>query len=679
LDAGFVTSAVRDTPTPQPSAGSSAAGGQPDRRERALAAERDALAAERDALAAERDALAEEARRLRTVVDMLPVGLWFTDASGRIVFANPAAQRIWAGARYVPPEQFHEYKGWWEATGERIAAGEWALLRAVLRGETTLEERVVIECFDGTRKTILNSAFPVLGADGRITGGVVVNEDVTARRRAEREREEALEHLAFHVDHSPIGVVDWSADFRVTAWNPAAERIFGWTAAEVLGKRSTELRWVHEDDAEKVAAVTRELTSGARTRTVSVNRNVRKDGTLVWCEWYSSARLDAAGRLVSARSQVVDVTARVRAEQALREESRRKDTFIATLGHELRNPLTPIRAGFELLRREGVEAAQREAAAAVVDRQLRHLSRLVDDLLDVSRVSRGKVELRPRPLDLGRLVRDALADHRALFSRGGIVVEEQLPDAAVPAFGDPVRLAQALGNVLQNAAKFTPPGGRVRVSVEARERRAEVRVTDTGDGITAGTLARIFQPFEQGERPGRAGGLGLGLALALGLVLALGGELTARSDGSGLGAEFVLALPITDAAEAVLAPTPAPVRPGRKRVLLVEDNEDAGEMLRELLLLDGHEVALARDGTEGLAQARTFHPDVVVSDLGLPGELDGYGLARALRAEVGDGLRIVALSGFAAPDDVARSHAAGFDAHFAKPLELERLKPLLEG
>jgi CheY-like chemotaxis protein len=207
-------------------------------------------------------------------------------------------------------------------------------------------------------------------------------------------------------------------------------------------------------------------------------------------------------------------------------------------------------------------------------------------------------------------------------------------------------------------------------------------VRDDGDGIAPETLARLFQPFEQGERPGRAGGLGLGLVLARGLVELHGGELTAASEGRGKGAEFRLVLPIPAGRREVPAPTPAPARadrPGPRRVLLVEDNEDAGEMLRELLALDGHDVALARDGEAALALARARRPDVVVSDLGLPGRLDGYALARALRVEAGPGLRIVALSGFAAPDDVAASRSAGFDAHFAKPLEVERIRALLEG
>jgi signal transduction histidine kinase/CheY-like chemotaxis protein len=371
-------------------------------------------------------------------------------------------------------------------------------------------------------------------------------------------------------------------------------------------------------------------------------------------------------------------------EEAHREESRREDTFIATLGHELRNPLTPIRAGFELLRREGTTPAQRRATAEIVDRQLRHLAGLVDELLDVARVTRGRIELHRRPLDLAQVVREAIADHRPLFQRGGIALEERLPAGAVPFTGDPLRLAQALGNVLQNASKFTPPGGHVSVVLEVTDRRAEIRVRDDGDGIAPETLERLFEPFEQGEPPGRADGLGLGLSLARGLAELHGGALTARSEGPGMGAEFRLVLPLGSRVPEVPATAKAPAphrstRPEVRRVLLVEDNEDAGDLLRELLALHGHDVSLARDAEAALALARALRPEVVVSDLGLPGVMDGYALARTLRAEFGPALRIVALSGFAAPDDVIASQSAGFDAHFSKPLELERLRAVLEG
>ena len=372
-----------------------------------------------------------------------------------------------------------------------------------------------------------------------------------------------------------------------------------------------------------------------------------------------------------------DVTARRLAEDALREEGRRKDEFLAALSHELRNPLAPIRNGLHLMGRLPAGSEQASRILTVVTRQVNHLVRLVDDLLDVTRIARGKVRLVPETIELGDLVARSLEEHQPTFERAG--VDLQASGCAPPCWvdGDPARLAQVLANLLGNAVKFTPRGGRVEVLLQQDDGWAVLRVRDRGLGIASEVLGRLFQPFVQGaqtiDRTG--GGLGLGLATVRGLVELHGGTVAAASDGPNRGAEFTVRLPL------VAAPAPAarvhePVRPEARRVLVIEDNLDGAETLRDLLELDGHQVRVAGNGPAGLSLAREFGPEIVVCDLGLP-EMDGYQVARELRADAA--LRsafLIALSGYAQDGDVERARMSGFDRHLAKPATPEKLEAL---
>jgi two-component system CheB/CheR fusion protein len=312
----------------------------------------------------------------------------------------------------------------------------------------------------------------------------------------------------------------------------------------------------------------------------------------------------------------------------------------------------------------------------VIGRQAEHLTRLVDDLLDVTRIARGKIQLRTATLDLVELARRTIEDHAAMLARDGVELEVELPAAPVWVEGDPTRIAQVLGNLVGNAAKFSDPGGRVNVRLEAGD-AAVVRVRDQGIGIAPDMLARLFVPFAQADetlaRTRSRGGLGLGLALVRMLVELHGGTVEAHSAGLGAGAEFVVRLPLATRTARHGQGGGAGATAGR-RVLVVEDNPDAGETLRELLGLEGHEVQLARTGEEGLALARTFRPDVVLCDLGLPG-MDGFAFARAARAEPSlSTVALVALSGYAHEDDRRRAEAAGFVRHIRKPATLDDLR-----
>jgi signal transduction histidine kinase/ActR/RegA family two-component response regulator len=395
---------------------------------------------------------------------------------------------------------------------------------------------------------------------------------------------------------------------------------------------------------------------------------------------------------------VVDLSAEKAAQRALQESEeryrtlaarlaeadRRKDEFLGMLSHELRNPLAPIRNSIFTLRRSGGrDPALRERALSIVDRQVEHLTRLVDDLLDVTRITRGKIELRRERVDLGELLARTVEDHRVLAESRGVELRIDGAPARAVVDGDPTRLMQILGNLLQNAVKFSPPGGHVWTSLAVDEGagRVALRVGDDGPGIEPALLDHLFEPFVQGDRTlARAGGgLGLGLALVKGFTELHGGRVEAASAGPDRGAQFTVSLPLA-------TPEPAPVRPREvaavgtahraSRVLVVEDNPDVATSLRDLCAGFGHEVEVAGSGDAALAEARRNPPDVVLCDVGLPG-MSGYEVARAFRHDpVLRHARLVAVTGYAQPEDRREAAEAGFDRHVAKPPdpgELERL------
>ncbi len=390
---------------------------------------------------------------------------------------------------------------------------------------------------------------------------------------------------------------------------------------------------------------------------------------------------DAAGHPVRMIGTMIDLTERKAAEAALEEAGRQKDAFLAVLSHELRNPLAPIRSGVQILQRAEPGSPTAARALEIVDRQVDQLAHLVDDLLDVTRISRGKVRLRPERLDLARLSRRVAEDHRDLFAEQGIAFEVRVPDDPLEVTGDVRRLAQVVGNLLQNAAKFTPRGERTTLDLAAEGTdTAVLRVRDTGIGIAPEVLAHLFQPFVQAEATlhRSRSGLGLGLALVKHFVEMHGGVVTVESPGPGGGTTFTVRLPL-EGSPGRPEPTAEEATPPLRgvRVLVVDDQADVVESLRDLLRLEGHEVATARSGEEALEVARRFRPEVLFCDLGLPG-LDGFGVARAARTDPAlEGTFLVALSGYAHPRDIEAARAAGFDRHLAKPADPAAIEGLL--
>jgi len=519
--------------------------------------------------------------------------------------------------------------------------------------------------------------------DGAARQVLGVATDVTERKRAETllTVSEVRYRRLFETAKDGILILDAGAA-TVTDANPAVTELLGFSRAELLGKSLWQVGLVKDAAAGEAAA--RELRQSLYLRHDDVPVATKAGGRI---SVETVFNVYAEGGAAVIQCNVRDVTERKRLGDSLRrqaadlsEADRRKDEFLATLAHELRNPLAPIRNGLVLLRLTEV-SPKAARALDMMDRQLRHLIRLVDDLLDVSRISRGKMNLSLGRVELGELAAAAAEDARAVVEQAGHELAVALPAEPVFVDGDPTRLAQVVTNLLSNSAKYTHRGGRVKLAVGRENGSAVVRVADDGIGIPAAMLGRVFDMFTQVDRAleKTTGGLGIGLSLVKGLVEMHGGTVEARSEGEGRGSEFVVRLPAALAA----APGPAAIEPeaaappARRRVLVVDDNTDAAESLGELLTLLGHEVRTAHDGEAGVEAAEAFRPDVVLMDLGMP-KLNGYEAARRIRGRPwGGGAFLVALTGWGQDGDRRQSAEAGFDTHLVKPVNPAALVKLL--
>jgi PAS domain S-box-containing protein len=466
---------------------------------------------------------------------------------------------------------------------------------------------------------------------------------------------------------------------HVASWNRGAELIKGYRADEILGRHFSVF---YPADAIARGWPEHELQMAqTEGRFEDEGWRVRKDGSLFWANVIITALYDREERLRGFAKITRDLTERKRIE-ALEEADLRRNEFLAMLSHELRNPLAPIKNALAVMRLSGVSEPSLDWARTVVERQVSHLTRLVDDLLDVSRIAVGKITLQRKPLEIAQVVAGAVEASRPLIDSRGHKLTIQVPPEPLLIEGDLTRLSQTLTNLLNNAAKYTPPGGDIRLTVGKEEGMAVIRIRDTGVGITPELLPEIFELFTQGERAldRSEGGLGIGLTLAQRLVKLHGGSIEALSEGPGQGSEFVVRLPLaaTPAASSVASRRPAQRRPaGSRRVLVVDDNRDAAESLETLLQLWGHQARSAQDGPEALARVADFEPEIILLDIGLPG-MDGYEVARRIRAlPAGRSALIVAVTGYGRNSDRLQSQQAGFDHHLVKPVQPEVLQELI--
>ncbi len=492
-------------------------------------------------------------------------------------------------------------------------------------------------------------------------------------------------HLAAIVASSDDAIVGKDLHGVIRSWNAGAERIFGYTAAEIVGRHISML--VPQGRRDDVNAILERVASGERIEHYETER-LCKNGDQIAVSLTVSPIRDATGAVVGASKIARDITDRRAAEaeqhrlmSALRDADRRKDEFLAMLAHELRNPLGPIRNAVEVLQLVGPPEPRLLRAVGMIQRQVTHLTRLVDDLLDVSRITRGTVRLRRQIVDLAEIV-----DHAVDQVRPAIETKSQslaITNARSPITldADPARLIQVVANLIGNASKFTPSGGALRIATELADGQAVIRVSDNGIGIPADLLPRVFDLFVQGltSADRTQGGLGIGLTLARQLVDLHGGRIEARSAGPGHGSEFTVTLPaVAHSARETERPAVTAEPKTRLAILLVEDNLDTADSFKMLLELNGHTVHAAASGTAALALVEDFSPAVAFIDIGLPG-MDGFEVARCLRAHPScRSTLLVALSGYGTEADQRRSADAGFDHHLIKPVDFTDVTRLLD-
>jgi PAS domain S-box-containing protein len=621
------------------------------------------------------EALQKQSEWLRITLASIGDAVISTDAEGRVTFMNGAAEALtgWPQAEAVGrplPDVFHIVN---EPTRQPV---ENPALRALREGTIVgLANHTVLIARDGRERHIDDSAAPIRNDFGAPVGAVLVFRDVTERKDAE----EAQARLAAIVESSEDAIISKTLDGVIRSWNAGAERLFGYAPHEAIGRPITLI--IPPDRHDEEHEILARIAQGERVEHFETVR-VSKQGRSIDISLTISPVRDGAGRIVGASKVARDITDRKRAEAALREADRRKDQFIALLAHELRNPLAPLRNGLQVMRLAGSDANVVAQARGMMERQLGHMVRLIDDLLDISRISQNKMELRRSRVLLTDVVSSAVETARPAIEAAGHKLTIALPPEPVHLDADLTRLGQVFSNLLTNSAKYTTRGGRIWLAAERRGGEVIVSVRDTGIGIPADDLPRIFDMFCQVDRSieRSAGGLGIGLALVKGLVEMHDGTVSVASEGHGKGSTFTVELPVLGThAEPVAAVSSdkGPAAGPRRRILVVDDNRDSANSMAMMLEFRGNDVAAAHDGVEAVKAAESFGPEVILMDVGMP-RLDGYEATRRIREQPwGQPIIIIALTGWGQDGDRALSKAAGCDGHLVKPVSLTELEELL--
>ena len=555
--------------------------------------------------------------------------------------------------------------------------------KACLQGEPyDVEHRLVV---DGKLKWVREKAELEFDEHGQLLGGFGITQDITDIKLAEQALRESEARFQLATEIGRSGTWDWDLSSGEIIWSRGHYEILGYRVGEVMPSYQAWTDRVHPEDRPGIEAVLQRAMAGHQGHAghqdyVIEFRVVWPDGSIRWMSAHGRYEYTENGTCSRMIGVMADVTSLKQAELALLEADRRKDEFLAMLAHELRNPLAPIRNAAHVLGRLETQAPQVQWVRKTIERQVDHLTRLVDDLLDVSRIVRGKVTLRPEPVELAAVVNQALDMARPLIDARGHRIAVSLSGHGIHLEGDPVRLAQVLLNLLDNAAKFTPEGGRITLNARAFGQVIEIKVSDNGVGIPAELLPRIFDLFQQGERTldRSQGGLGVGLTLVKRLVEMHGGQIDAHSAGAGLGSTFTIRLPVLSGVSATPGhPAQSPAE-AYCRVLVVDDDPAVADSMVVLLRVVGHDVMAAASGEAALELARSFRPHVVLLDIGLQG-MDGYEVARRLRNEpaAGENLCLLAVTGYGDAEARACCEAAGFDRHLIKPVPPDALCELL--
>ncbi len=616
---------------------------------------------------------------MRATLESTTDGILVTDARGAVTDFNQNYIAMWR----VPTEiiETKDHRRLLEITSGQFKEPEKFLSRIEeIYAFSPPETFDLLELADGR---LFERFSRIQFIEERDVGRVWSFRDITERKRAEEELRQQREW--FEVTLSSIGdaVITTDTESKVTFLNPMAEMMTGWKTAEASGQPLEKVFNIINEDTRKPARnpVDIVLRDGIVVGLANHTMLIGKDGTERSIEDSAAPIRDATGTISGAVMVFHDVTQRRRAEKALKEADRKKDHFLAILAHELRNPLVPIRNGLQILNLAGKDPIIAENARSIMDQALNQLVRLVDDLLDVSRIATGKLKLRKERVELAAVVQSAVETTRPLIDEQGHHLSVRLPPTSILLDADPTRLGQVFSNLLNNAAKYSEQGGHITLAAEPAGDEVIVRVTDRGIGISADHLPRIFHLFAQVETASdrSQGGLGIGLSLVRGLVEMHGGTIEARSDGPGCGSELIVRLP--QAKREPLSESEAEEPDRQKtpptpqyRILVVDDNRLNAQSTAIALSLMGHDLATACDGNEGIELARTFRPEVILMDIGLP-EMNGHETARRIRQEPGGkNIVLIAVTGYGQEEDRRRSLEAGFDYHLVKPLNFAELK-----
>lgn len=620
-------------------------------------------------------ALRQSEERFQAFMTHTPALAFMKDDQGHYLYANSAVEEAfqwnassWSGRRDAdlwPPE-----------VAARLEQNDLKVLASGMPQQF----HETFPTAAGERR-FLTYKFPFQGPGGGTCLGANAI-DITDRERAAEALRESEGRYRGIFNQAAIGIGRSTLDRVLIDINPGFCHMLGYEAEELLSAEELDLG--HPDDLIPTEQAVADLLSG-RQDTIALEKRYRhKDGHYVWVLATASVtrRTDGTPEHIIAVFQ--DITERKRAEEALKEANRRKDEFLAILAHELRNPLAPIRNALQILRRRGDEPGIRGRFIDMMDRQLSQLIRLVDDLLEVSRITSGKIELRKERVDLRQIIAGAVETSRPLIEAGGHTLEIHLASEPLVLDADPVRMSQMLANLLNNSAKYTEKGGRILLNAWRERGDVLVSVRDTGAGIAPDLLPKVFEMFAQADHdPGRPqGGLGIGLSLVKNLVQLHGGSIEAHSEGPGRGSEFILRLPghsaerrQEDTSESRERPATASGKP--LRILVADDNVDSAESIAALLQMLGHDVSLAYSGRAAVEAACSHHPEVMLLDIGLP-EMDGYEVARRLREKPEfQEILLIAMTGYGQMEDRRLSHEAGFDEHLVKPVDFSVLQSLL--
>lgn len=630
----------------------------------------------------------ESAQRLDAVLEAAPVGIIVADINGKLLSVNQANRQIW-GNHPLPNnvEEYVAWKGWWAdgspRHGRLLAPQEWALARA-LQGEEAPRDTVEIEVFgeSGQRRTILNCGAPVRDAEGRITGAVVAQMDITDRVLSESALRES--EAMFRTMANAMPQLVWSTlpsgrhDYHNQQW-------FDYTGiSPSYPDRNAWNELVHTEDRAKVLQHWRHCKEAGEPYEIEY-RLRHCSGQYRWSLARALPVRDSQGAIVRWMGTCTDVHEQKLAQELLRESARRKDEFLAMLAHELRNPLAPIITAADLLSMGEPDDKRVRQLSEVIARQSGHMTRLIDDLLDVSRVTRGLVTLNRQPLDIDSVLTEAIEQVRPLLEAKAHALQVQRTSQPVRVAADKMRLVQVLANLLNNAIKYTPDAGRIELCLEADDSQVILTVRDNGMGMSGELVECAFELFAQGQRSAdrSQGGLGIGLALVKSLVQLHGGTVAAHSEGTGRGSEFRIFLPRLPDEETPHRPADdqpeGDAASAALRIMVVDDNADAADLIGMLLEVLGHQVTVQYTPAKALESAARLMPQICLLDIGLP-DMDGYELARQLRRIPGmDSAILAAVTGYGQPQDRKAAFGAGFNFHFAKPVDTKTLEEWLTG